>query len=133
MAPRKEITKNEADGFARASKKVKGEVLDRLVAQFGCSRANTRRHLNNALNRRGPASAVKRKPSSSSYGYDTLKVLQRVWPVADRPCDKYLVPTMAATLENMEAHAAHRGLRPGARPLRPGGARAAPGYQSRND
>ncbi|WP_043472601.1 DDE-type integrase/transposase/recombinase [Paeniglutamicibacter gangotriensis] len=105
MSARREITKKEATAYSRASKKARGVILDRLQAEIGWSRANARRQLNNALKRRGPASAVKHKPRSPSYGYDTLKVLQRVWLIADRPCGKYLAAAMASTLDNMESHA----------------------------
>ncbi len=105
LSARREITKKEAAGYCRASKKAKGEVLDRLVAEVGWSRANARRQLANALTRRGPAGVVKRKPRPRSYGYDTLLVLQRVWVIAGQPCGKYLAPVMGATLANMEDHA----------------------------
>lgn len=105
LSARREITKKEARAYAQASKKSKGLILDRLVAEVGWSRANARRQLNAALARRGPARAVMRKPRPRSYGYDTLKVLQRVWQVAGSPCGKYLAPVMASTLANMESHA----------------------------
>lgn len=104
MSARREITKKYADEYAKASKKAKGVMLDHLIATTGWSRANARRQVSAALARRGPARAVKRKPRPRSYGYDTLKVLQRVWEVAGRPCGKYLAPIMANTLENLEAH-----------------------------
>ncbi len=75
------------------------------MAEVGWSRANARRQLHNALVRRGPAWAVKRKPRPRSYSYDTVLVLQRVWVIAGQPCGKYLAPAMTATLANMEAHA----------------------------
>lgn len=105
LSARREITKKEARAYASASKKGKGQILDRLVGEVGWSRANARRQLNAALARRGPARAVQRKPRPRSYGYDTLKVLQRVWDVAGQPCGKYLAAVMASTLANLEAHA----------------------------
>lgn len=104
LSARREITKREARAYASASKKAKGQILDRLVVEVGWSRANARRQLNAALARRGPASAVKRKPRPRSYGYDTLKVLQRVWEVTGRPCGKYLAAVMLPTVVNLEAH-----------------------------
>ncbi|GAA4362550.1 DDE-type integrase/transposase/recombinase [Paeniglutamicibacter cryotolerans] len=104
LSARREITKKEATEYARASKKAKGVILTRLVIQLGWSRANARRQLNHALKRRGPASAVKRNPRPRTYGYDTLKVLQRVWLMAGQPCGKYLAPIMGPTLQNMENH-----------------------------
>lgn len=108
LSARREITKKEAAAYARAPKKAKGEILDRLVAEVGWSRANARRQLSAASSRRGPARAVVRKPRPATYTYDTVKVLQRVWLVAGQPCGKYLAPVMAVTLQNMEAHPASR-------------------------
>lgn len=84
LATRREITKQS-----------NGEALNRLVAQYAWSRANARRQLTNALKRRGQASAVKRKPRASTYGYGMLRVLQRVWLMAGQPCGMYLTPHQA--------------------------------------
>ena len=105
LSARREITKKEAGAYVAASKKAKGEILDRLVAEVGWSRANARRQLGRAFTRRGPARAVARKPRPPTYGYDTVKVLQQVWVVAGQPCGKYLAAVMGTTLANMEAHA----------------------------
>lgn len=105
LTARREITKKEARAYASASKKAKGQVLDWLVAEVGWSRATARCQLKAASARRGPARDVKRKPRPRAYGHDTLKVLQRVWEVAGRPCGKYLAAAMAGTLDNMDAHA----------------------------
>ncbi|MGP5227289.1 integrase catalytic domain-containing protein [Arthrobacter rhombi] len=104
LSARREITKKEASAYAKASKKERGALLDRLVAEVGWSRANARRQLHAALERKGPARAVVRQPRPRTYTYDTVKVLQRVWMVAGQPCGKYLAPVMAETLENMENH-----------------------------
>ena len=104
LSARREITKKQARAYASASKKGKGEILARLVGEVGWSRANARRQLNAALTKRGPARAVERKPRPRTYGYDTLKVLQRVWEVAGRPCGKYLAAVMGPTVTNMEKH-----------------------------
>lgn len=105
LSARREITKKQARAYASAGKKAKTQLLDQLVAEVGWSRANARRQLTAALARRGPARAVKRKPRPRTYGYDTVKVLQRVWQVAGRPSGKYLAAIMEATLANMDAHA----------------------------
>ena len=104
LSARREITKKEAGAYAAASKKAKGEILDRLVAEVGWSRANARRQLGRAFKRRGPARVVARRPRPPTYGYDTVKVLQQVWVVAGQPCGKYLAAVMGTTLTNMEAH-----------------------------
>lgn len=67
LSARREITKKEARAYASASKKGKGEILDRQVEEVGWSRANARRQLNAALARRGPARMVKRKPRPRTY------------------------------------------------------------------
>lgn len=104
LSARKEITKKEAFEYIKASKKAKGVILDRIQAGIGCSRINARRQITNALKRRGPASAVAFKPRSRIYGYDTVKILQRVWLMTGQPCGKYLVPIMETTLDNFEQH-----------------------------
>ncbi len=102
MATKKEITKIRAREYRRASKKEKGKILDELTATMGWSRANARRQLAAAGRRKGPASAVARRPRPRTYGYDTLKVLQLIWTLIGEPCGKYLAPIMAQTLASLE-------------------------------
>ena len=104
MSARREITKKHAAEYRQASKKAKGVMLDQLVATTGWSRANARRALTAALKRKGPAKAVKRKPRSRTYGYDTLKLLIQVWNLAGRPSGKYLAATMPIWLPKLEQH-----------------------------
>lgn len=66
MAARREITKKYAREYARASKKAKGRMLDELTGATGWSRANARRAIATANARKGPASAVRRKPREHS-------------------------------------------------------------------
>ncbi len=103
MSARKEITKRYARGYALASKKDKGRLLDELVGVTGWSRANARRAIAAAGKRKGAARAVARKPRAPTYGYDTLKVLIEVWTLIGEPCGKYLAPIMATTLAQLEA------------------------------
>lgn len=105
MSARQEITRKEAQAYAKATKKDKGIILDRLVAEVGWSRANARRRLSTALKapkKTDPARLRKRRPAT--YGYDTTKVLIKVWATAGQPCGKYLAPVMDGTLSNMEQH-----------------------------
>lgn len=104
MSARREITKKHAAEYAKASKKAKGVMLGQVVATTGWSRANARRALMAALKRKGPAKAVKRKPRSRTYGYDTLKLLIQVWNLAGRPSGKYLAATMGIWLPKLELH-----------------------------
>lgn len=106
MSARNEITRKEAHAYAKATKKQKTAILDRLVAEVGWSRANARRRLSAALKapkKTNPARLRKRR--APKYGYDTLKVLIRVWNTAGQPCGKYLAPVMEPTLDNMERFA----------------------------
>ncbi len=104
MAARQEITKKYAKEYAGAGKAGKGRLLDELTAVTGWSRANARRAIAAARHRKGPASAVVRRPRAPTYGYDTLKVLIEVWTLVGEPCGKYLAPIMATTLGQLHFH-----------------------------
>lgn len=104
MATRREITKKYARGYAAASKKERGRMLDELVATTGWSRANARRQVCAAAARKGPQRAVKRAPRPRTYGYDTLRLLIRVWRLAGQPSGKYLAATMPLWLPKLEEH-----------------------------
>ena len=73
-------------------------MLDELAGATGWSRANTRRQVCAAAVRKGPRPAVKRPPGPRTYGYDTLRMLIRVWMLAGRPSGKYLAATMGLWL-----------------------------------
>lgn len=105
LATRRDITKKEAQLYARASKKEKGVILDRITTEIGWSRANARRQLQHALQRRGPAISIKRKPRGNKYSYDAILLLQHVYLVAGQPCGKYLAAIMQIVLDNLEKHA----------------------------
>ncbi|WP_074711851.1 hypothetical protein [Arthrobacter alpinus] len=102
---RREISKKEAGANWAASKKAKGEILDRLAAEVGWSGANALRQLGRAFKRRGSARVAGRRPRPPTFDHDTAKVLQQVWVVAGQPCGKYLAAVMESTLANMKAHA----------------------------
>ena len=112
MASRAEVTTKFAREYARASKKDKGRVLDQVVAVTGWSRDNARRRLTAAAKAppgRGRTVAVRpRKPRSSKYSYDALKVLQRVWAASGFQCGKYLAVSMPLLLDLL-AKAGHLG------------------------
>jgi hypothetical protein len=101
MAVKRGLTKAYAKEYGRASKKEKGRLLDELCAATGWSRVNARRAIRQAAGRRGPASAVKRRPRPRKYSYDALKVLQEVWTLAGEPCGKYLAAAMGDLLERL--------------------------------
>ena len=62
MAARREITKKYAKAYGQVSKKEKDRLLDELCATIGWSRDNARRAIRTANERKGRASAQKRKP-----------------------------------------------------------------------
>lgn len=104
MATRREITRKYARDYAAASKKERGRMLDELVAATGWSRPNARRQVRAAANRKGPQRAVQRAPRPRTYGYDTLRLLIRVWMLAGQPAGKYLAATMHLWLPKLEQH-----------------------------
>ncbi|MDJ0358458.1 hypothetical protein [Paenarthrobacter sp. PH39-S1] len=111
MSARREITKQSAAEYARATKKGKGQILDELVAVTGWSRANARRALSTALKRKTPVRKTKRKPRRRTYGYDTLTALIRVWRLAGMPSGKYLASTMGLWLPKLEAYGELKSVR----------------------
>ena len=104
MLTKREITKKYAREYAAASKKARGRMLDELVATTGWSRANARRQVTAAGKRRGPQRAAKRALRARTYGYDTLKLLIRVWMLAGQPSGKYLAATMGIWLPKLIEH-----------------------------
>ena len=104
MSTRREITKKYAREYAAASKKDRGRMLDELVGATGWSRANARRQVRAATVRKGPQRAIKRALRPRTYGYDTLRLLIRVWMLAGQPSGKYLAATMGLWLPNLEQH-----------------------------
>ena len=84
MSARREITKKEAGAYAAASKKATGEILNRLVAEVGWSRANARRQLGRAFKRpvwlRVPGIVL--RTVVGQLGYELLLVSTRMEPKA---------------------------------------------------
>lgn len=101
MAARREITKKYAAEYGRTDKAGKSRMLDELTSVTGWTRDHARRAIRTAAKRRGPASAVKRRPRPRKYSYDALKVLQEVWLLAGQPSGKYLAAVMGDTLERL--------------------------------
>lgn len=104
MNTRKEITNKYAIEYKRASKKVKGAMLDHVVATIGWSRANARRALVAALAPNTPTLPPKRALRKPTYGYDTLKALIHIWNLAGRPSGKYLAVVMELWLFKLDQH-----------------------------
>ncbi|HET8958868.1 transposase family protein [Nocardioides sp.] len=108
MASRAEITTRYAKGYARASKKDKGRVLDEVVAVTGWSRDNARRRLVAAAKLApGAGRAVARRPRkqrADKFSYDARLILQRVWAASGGQCGKYLAASMAVQLDALQRH-----------------------------
>ncbi len=104
VGARTEITRRYAQGYARASKKDKGRLLEEVVAVTGWSRDNARRRLAKAA-KPGPRPVSRaRKPRARKYSYDATKVLQRVWAATGGQCGKYLAASMRLQLDALERH-----------------------------
>ncbi len=101
MAARREITKKYAREYGEADKAEKSRLLDELTGVTGWTRDHARRAIRGASRRRGPASAIKRRPRPRKYSYDALRVLQEVWRLSGQPSGKYLAAVMADTLERL--------------------------------
>jgi hypothetical protein len=94
MQSRAEITTKYARAYKQASKKVKGRVLDEVVAVRGWSRDNARRRLARAAGR-PPSSGrqiaeLPRKQRADKFSYDARVVLAKVWAASGGQCGKYL-------------------------------------------
>jgi hypothetical protein len=94
--------------YVRASKKDKGRVLDEVISVTGWSRDNARRRLRAVASRppgmRRQVAKRPRKPRSSKFSYDTLKVLQIVWAASGGQCGRYLAASMSVQLDGLERH-----------------------------
>lgn len=104
MSARVEITAKYARGYAKASKKERGRLLDEVVAVTGWSRDNARRRLSQAAKPRPRGVKKARKPRGRKYSYDATKVLQRVWAFSGYECGKYLAAAMTVLLDALERH-----------------------------
>jgi hypothetical protein len=108
MQSRAEVTARFARAYVKASKKDKSRVLDEVVSVTGWSRDNARRRLADAAKRpSGDGRRVAqrpRKPRSSKFSFDAVKVLQRVWAASGGQCGKYLAASMAIQLDALERH-----------------------------
>jgi hypothetical protein len=91
MSARRQVTNKLGKQYRKASKKDKGEVLDRVVATTGVGRSTARRLLSGpALP--DPAEQVdKRRLRPRSFSDDARALLEHVWALMGMPCGKYLV------------------------------------------
>lgn len=100
MAEKHAVTRKLADGYRRATKTEKGEILDTLCSITGYSRDHAARLL-----RAGPPPRTqpkRRRTRPRTYDADALFALRRLWATLDGICGKRLVAAMPAMVEAME-------------------------------
>jgi hypothetical protein len=96
---RRELTKSKATEYRRASKKKKGQILDRLCEDIGWSRDNARRQLKLARARPPKRYQGKAKPCrKSKYSARSKRVLVNVWVLSGCCCGLYLASQIATGL-----------------------------------
>jgi hypothetical protein len=101
MAERRAVTKQMARRYRKASKALKGRMLDELCALTGWTRRHARRTLSEAISGR-----VKppRRPRPRTYGEEVLEPLRFVWATLNGPAGKRLAPFMAEVVAALERH-----------------------------
>lgn len=88
MATKHQITLRFRDEYAKASKKDKGVILDRMCETLGIGRSTARRRLA-AASREGSAER-RRTERPRRYSDRSRQLLREVWVMMDMPCGKYL-------------------------------------------
>ena len=88
MATKHQITLRFRDEYAKASKKDKGVILDRMCETLGIGRSTARRRLA-AASREGSAER-RRAERPCRYSDRSRQLLREVWMLMDMPCGKYL-------------------------------------------
>lgn len=98
MGARREITRATAKAYAAGTKGQKSVMLDNLCQAMGWSRANARRQLVAAANRKaGVVPLPKRR--ARKYSLAACRILERIWSLEGEPCGKYLAAVMDDALE----------------------------------
>ena len=101
VSARTEITAKYARAYRTASRKVKSQLLDEVVAVTGWSRDNARRRLGQAVT---PRAVRPRSGRPRKFSTEATAILERVWAISGGSCGKYLAVAMPALLESLEAH-----------------------------
>lgn len=113
MQERQTVTKAMAGQYRRATKKRKGEILDRFVEATAYNRVYAAQVLRGhgravevAPGRRveGSARVTKRRRREPCYGKDVIKALTKIWKIMDYICGKRLAAAMPQTLPNLIRH-----------------------------
>lgn len=100
MAAKRQITKRFRTEYAKASKKGKGEILDRMCSALGIGRSTARRLLNEPASPRPDGDGRGR---TARYSPGSFRLLEQVWLLADMPCSKYLKAMLPQWLPALEA------------------------------
>lgn len=101
MAERRAVTKQMAARYSKASKSLKGQILDELCALTSWTRRHARRELAKALK---DVPARPRNQRARTYGQDVLKPLRFVWAALGGPAGKRLAPFMGEAVDALERH-----------------------------
>jgi len=80
-------------------KKAKGALLDEFCALTGLHR----KHALRVLNAR-PAHRKRKRGHPKAYSMDAVRLLTRVWKLADKPCGKLLKPILEDILASLRKH-----------------------------
>jgi hypothetical protein len=101
MAEKHAVTRKLAEGYRRATKKEKGEILDTLCSITAYSRDHAARLL-----RAGPtprtARPKKKRARPRIYDADVVFALRRIWATLDGLCGKRLVAVLSEMVVVME-------------------------------
>jgi len=101
MATRKAITRALAVQYRKASKEVKGEILDTVCGLTGYHRDYARRALRAALK---PHSVRRRVPRVPKYDPNVVAALEKCWAVLNAPAGKRLAPMLGELVPVLRRH-----------------------------
>jgi len=114
MKERHSVTKAMSSQYRRASKKGRGEILDRFVEATGYNRSYAARLLRNHGKRVEVAPGVvvegsvraKKEPSprKTTYGPKEVAALTKVWKTMDYICGKRLAPVLPEMVARLVQH-----------------------------
>ena len=88
MATKHQITLRFRDEYAKASKRDKSVILDRMCETLGIDRSTAKRRLTEALS--GGSVERRRTERPRRYSDRSRQLLREVWVMMDMPCGKYL-------------------------------------------
>ena len=101
----REILRNEAEAYQKASRKAKGKILDNLEAVLKRDRKSLIRSLNNINNEKyRKKSKIKTKPRGRPriYTKEVEAGLEELWEVINHPCAERLRPVVPDTIAKLQ-------------------------------